>query len=94
MRLVIVLLSVVALLCLGGSDARSWRCGSNDISVGDTKDKVIQACGEPAHKDTVSGGAGAEGVLTETWIYRLPGQQPRELTFRGVELTRMRFLDR
>ena len=50
------LIVIVAILCISGSasaDADSaFRCGTRLVSVGDTRDEVIQKCGEPTFVDS------------------------------------------
>jgi hypothetical protein len=45
---------IVAILCVFGSvDANAaFRCGTQLVSVGDTRAEVIQKCGEPTYVDS------------------------------------------
>jgi hypothetical protein len=80
-----------ALLALGCAQAaladRGLRCGTHLVRVGDTKLDVLAHCGEPAFREVVSGGGGADSPLIEQWYYLLgPQRFPRVLTFRGLRL--------
>lgn len=66
---------------------RGLRCGQHLVRVGDTKLDVLAHCGEPAYREIVSGGGGADSPLVEQWYYLLgPQRFPRVLTFRGLRL--------
>jgi hypothetical protein len=45
---------IVAILCIFGSvgAASAFRCGTQLVSVGDTRAEVIQKCGEPTYVDS------------------------------------------
>jgi hypothetical protein len=81
--------------------ADSFRCGSNLVSVGDSKFDVLKTCGEPTLREHVgekttwetqkSGKSdrdgSAETVLVEQWTYDLGSSRfPRILTFYGSTL--------
>lgn len=87
---------VAGLLAIAGAAAAdTMKCGRQRITNGDSKAKVLQACGEPLLREVVSGGAGAESVRTEQWIYdRGKGQFRAMLTFEGLGLVRIEFLTR
>src|SRR3989338_10507102 len=50
-----VVLSVILMVCSFANPARadSMRCGSNLVSDGDSKAKVILRCGQPFYKEQV-----------------------------------------
>ncbi|MBA3493821.1 MAG: DUF2845 domain-containing protein [Gammaproteobacteria bacterium] len=61
-----------------------FRCGTHLVKAGDTKLDVMEKCGPPVFKETVSG---ANEALVEQWHYRLDtGSFPRILTFTGGRL--------
>lgn len=63
----------------------SMRCGNRLVAVGDTKVKVLRLCGEPDHRERVSG---EEAVPVEQWIYGFGSRRfPRVLTFEGTGLS-------
>jgi len=66
------------------------------VSPGDSKSKVLAACGEPLYKEvveektawTVQGGGGSysgtsETVIIERWTYKLRRNYYSKLTFEG-----------
>ena len=61
-----------------------FRCGTRLVRTGDTKLDVMEKCGPPVFKETVSG---ANEALVEQWHYRPDtGSFPRILTFTGGRL--------
>lgn len=62
----------------------TFRCGTHLVKAGDTKLEVMEKCGPPVFKETVSG---ANENLVEQWHYR-PGTRSfqRILTFTGARL--------
>ncbi len=72
--------------CLAGGVLAddTFRCGSHLVRAGDTKLEVMEKCGPPLFKETVSG---ADEALVEQWHYRLSPQSfLRILTFTGARL--------
>lgn len=64
------------------------RCGNRIIQVGDTKVEVKSKCGEPDHREVVSG---ADEAKREVWVYRMgTTTYARTLTFTGIRLTDIR----
>ncbi len=78
--------SLSIFLCFAG-DMRAddgLRCGTHLIRTGDTKLEVMEKCGPPGFKETISG---ADEALVEQWHYRSgSGSFPRVLTFSGGRL--------
>lgn len=68
--LLLILATPTACLALGESEA--FKCGNGIVSPGDTKNEVIEKCGEPTLR-TATGRifkyAGKTYRPTETWIY-------------------------
>ncbi len=59
------------------------RCGAGLVRVGETKLEVMDRCGEPRLKETVSGG---NQLRIEQWLYKPKGKMTRILTFQGTVL--------
>ncbi|MGH8593857.1 MAG: DUF2845 domain-containing protein [Gammaproteobacteria bacterium] len=78
--------SLGSFLCLAGGVLAddTFRCGVHLVTAGDTKLEVMEKCGLPLLKETVSG---ADERLVEQWHYR-PGTRSfqRILTFTGARL--------
>jgi hypothetical protein len=84
-----------ALIAATPGAADTLKCGRRQVTLGDSKARVLQLCGEPDLKEVVSGGEGATTVRTEQWIYdRGTRQFQALLTFEGMGLIRIEFLTR
>ncbi|MGH8579028.1 MAG: DUF2845 domain-containing protein [Gammaproteobacteria bacterium] len=72
--------------CLAGGVLAddSFRCGNHLVKAGDTKLAVMEKCGPPVLKETVSG---ANEARVEKWHYRPSSRSfERILTFTGARL--------
>ncbi|MGH6636153.1 MAG: DUF2845 domain-containing protein [Gammaproteobacteria bacterium] len=83
-KLPMALLGVLSCQAGGVLADDSFRCGNHLVKAGDTKLAVMEKCGPPVLKETVSG---ADEALVEKWHYR-PGSRSFEriLTFTGARL--------
>ncbi|MGH8604275.1 MAG: DUF2845 domain-containing protein [Gammaproteobacteria bacterium] len=83
-KLPMVSLGIIWCLAGGVLADDTFRCGTHLIRAGDTKLDVMEKCGPPVLKETVSG---ANEALVEQWHYR-PGSRSfqRILTFTGARL--------
>jgi hypothetical protein len=74
MHLRALVCSAALLACASPAEADSMRCGSRLVTEGDSIDKVIALCGEPASR-------------SRTWIVRQPRFEVggNEYTFPGHE---------
>jgi len=77
-------LLVLALLA-GHTQASSFKCNNNFVSVGDRKATVLLRCGEPFFAEVISG---YDEVKIEEWTYKSRGYKGflRVLTFHGGRL--------
>ncbi|RME32534.1 MAG: DUF2845 domain-containing protein [Gammaproteobacteria bacterium] len=67
--------------------ASSLRCGNLLVLVGDSKYRVLDRCGEPDHRERISGDLERP---VEEWVYhRGPQRFTRILTFEGSTLIRI-----
>ncbi|MGH8652287.1 MAG: DUF2845 domain-containing protein [Gammaproteobacteria bacterium] len=83
-KLPVACLGIFSCLAGGARADDPFRCGVHLVTAGDTKLDVMEKCGPPVLKETVSG---ADERLVEQWHYR-PGTRsfPRILTFTGARL--------
>jgi hypothetical protein len=86
------LAALVALTAAFTAEAASagMRCGSKLISEGDSKARVLMACGEPFLEDLIAverigeSGRLITTTFVEEWSYANPaGEDPRKLRFEG-----------
>jgi hypothetical protein len=100
----IVLMLSLFLAALGWADD-SLRCGSRLITVGDSKVKVLDVCGEPLAREvlgsrTLHYGARRGGFIESTevverWTYDAGRTHfRRELTFSGGDLVEIKIGDK
>jgi hypothetical protein len=100
--------AVLPLLLAGFSAARaaevdSWRCSNVLISRGDASTDVLDKCGEPNARETVTepvyarnanGGTRQIGVVErELWTYDRSNRIPVRLTFEEGKITRIEYID-
>jgi hypothetical protein len=86
-----------------GADVDTWRCSNTVISRNDPADKVLDRCGEPSARETVTepvyarnanGGTRQIGVVErELWTYDRSNRIPVRLTFEEGKITRIEYLD-
>jgi hypothetical protein len=90
------LAGVVLWLLVLAANAEALRCGSDLVTVGDSKFKVLFACGEPILAEVVGTEktAGRKEILEEWTYYRGPGSFLQILTFRGGRLIRIETAER
>lgn len=96
------------LLLFPGAPARaaeidSWRCSNVLISRGDAPAEVLDKCGEPSARETVTepvyarnanGGTRQIGVVErEIWTYDRSNRIPVRLTFEEGKITRIEYVD-
>ena len=101
--------TVSLLLLFHGAAARaaeidSWRCSNVLISRGDESGEVLDKCGAPNARETVSepmyarnanGSTRQIGVVErELWTYESSNRIPVRLTFEEGKVTRIEYLDR
>lgn len=89
-------LAATALLALLASStalhAGNMRCGTALVVPGDSKLRVLDKCGEPDFRETVSG---ANERRVEQWYYRSGTQRfTRVVTFRGTRIEDIEILTR
>ncbi len=92
-RLVVYLTPYVVALNLASAQSpvtlRSMPCGRDQVRVGETKLKVLDKCGEPRLRETVSG---ANQPNVQQWLYKPNGRMTHMLTFQGMILIRILLL--
>lgn len=72
--------------------AENMRCGTALVVPGDSKLRVLDKCGEPDFRETVSG---ANERRVEQWFYRSGTQRfTRVVTFRGTRIEDIETLTR
>ncbi len=78
-------------LLMLATNAAALRCGSDLVTVGDSKVEVLRACGEPMLIEVVGTEKTADRKeILEEWTYdRGPGSFLQILTFRGGRLVRI-----
>jgi hypothetical protein len=86
-----------------GAEVDNWRCSNVLISKGDATDKVLDKCGEPTGRETVTepvyarnanGGTRQIGVVErELWDYDRSNRIPVRLTFEEGKVTRIEYLE-
>ncbi len=64
------------------------QCGRHQVRVGETKLEVLDKCGEPRLRETVSG---ANQPNVQQWLYK-PRNMTHMLTFQGMVLIRIQRL--
>jgi hypothetical protein len=101
----VVALALLLLAVAGahGADVDTWRCSNTVISRNDPADKVLDRCGEPSARETVTepvyarnanGGTRQIGVVErELWTYDRSNRIPVRLTFEEGKITRIEYLD-
>lgn len=87
----------------GAADVDTWRCRNVLISRGDEPAKVLDRCGEPSARETVTepmyarnanGSTRQIGVVErELWTYDRSNRIPVRLTFEEGKVTRIEYLD-
>jgi hypothetical protein len=81
--------SVTFLLTSPGR-ARSLRCGSELVRVGDPTIEVLQKCGEPDLKELIK----TNGLIVEKWTYNCGSARfMRILTFKGGNVQKIEIAD-
>jgi hypothetical protein len=85
------------------AEVDSWRCSNVLISRGDTPDHVLDKCGQPSGRETISepmfarnanGSMRQIGVVeSELWTYERSARIPVRLTFQEGKLTRIEYLE-
>ncbi|HEY7672685.1 MAG TPA: DUF2845 domain-containing protein [Gammaproteobacteria bacterium] len=98
-----MLLSLHAGSAARGTEVDTWRCSSVVISRGDPDSKVLEKCGEPTARETVtepiyarnaSGGTRQIGAVErELWTYDRSNRIPVRLTFEEGKLVSIESLD-
>jgi hypothetical protein len=96
-------LLVLAVAHARAADVDSWRCSNTVISRNDAADKVLDRCGEPNARETVTepvyarnanGSTRQIGVVErELWTYDGSNRIPIRLTFEEGKITRIEYLD-
>jgi hypothetical protein len=86
-----------------GADVDTWRCSNTVIARNDSIDKVLDRCGEPNARETVTepvyarnvnGGTRQIGVVErELWTYDRSNRIPVRLTFEEGKITRIEHID-
>jgi hypothetical protein len=86
-----------------GAEVDTWRCGNKVISRGDASADVLDNCGEPSARETVTepvyarnanGSTRQIGVVErELWTYDRSNRIPVRLTFEEGKITRIENLD-
>lgn len=94
MRALTFALLALAVAIPAGADAeaRTMRCGSRLISIGDRTFEVLDRCGEPVRRDLVGYTLGANyrrEFTVEEWVYGPANGMLRILTFEGNRLVRI-----
>jgi hypothetical protein len=102
------LVAALPLLVLAGSGARgadvdSWRCSNVVISRGDPASKVLDRCGEPSARETVTEPVYARNangsmrqigeIERELWTFDRSNRIPVRLTFEEGKITRIEYID-
>jgi hypothetical protein len=102
------LVAALPLLLLVSAAARaaevdSWRCSNVLISRGNASAEVLDKCGEPSARETVTepvyarnanGSTRQIGVVErELWTYDRSNRIPVRLTFEEGKITRIEYID-
>jgi hypothetical protein len=107
MRQTIVAAALPLLLLLtapvGAGEVPGWRCSSVIISRGDTRAEVLDKCGEPSGRETVTepryvrnanGSMRQMGVVTyEIFTYEGSHRIPVRLTFEEGKVSKLEYID-
>lgn len=85
------------------AEVDTWRCSNVLISRGDDPAKVLDKCGEPTGRETVTepvyarnanGSTRQIGVVArELWTYEASNRIPVRLTFEEGKVTRIEYID-
>ena len=82
MRYVILLYAVMSFAAAACFADSGMRCGSNIVSVGDSKPSILEKCGPPWMKESLS----VSGTR-EVWVYNFGSSGfMKKLTFDGETL--------
>jgi hypothetical protein len=98
-------LPLLLLLAPGhATEIPSWRCSNVLISRGDASAEVLDKCGEPSARETVTepvyarnanGSTRQVGVVErELWTYESSNRIPVRLTFEEGTITRIEYVER
>jgi len=86
----VVAVTSIVLLMAAPSKARSLRCGSELVRVGDPTIEVLQKCGEPDLREIIK----TNGLIVEKWTYNCGSARfMRILTFKGGNVQRIEVAD-
>ena len=86
------------------AEVPNWRCSNVLISRGDAPDRVLDKCGEPSGRETVTEpmyARNANGSMRQIgtvervrWTYRASNRIPVQVTFEEGKVSRIEYLDR
>ena len=87
---IMVLVAIFVLAIADRGSARSIRCGTEIVSVGDPTIELLQKCGEPDLKELIK----TNGFIIEKWTYNCGSARfMKILTLKGGKVHRVESAD-